>query len=85
MIVPENIEACITLASKDKRNRASIKRICEDPTKVIEKTIYELENDLWEPETHNKIKLREGAHRKEREVQKPKFNNEQIVHHMLMG
>ena len=84
MLDPEFIEQAIWSASRGKKNRASVRRIVEDPGPTILKIIKELSSHTWQPPKHTITKLREGAHRKERAIQKPQFNDEQIIHHMLV-
>lgn len=82
------LDACIHAiqsASKGKRKRRNVQRILSDPVPTALRTINQLKNGTWKPSIKETTILREGAHKKERKIQKPSFDNDQIVHHMLMS
>lgn len=85
MLNSEYVEQSIINASRGKRNRVLVQDILNNPQKIINKTLRQIKDKTWTPPPHQKNKLKEGSHRKERIIEKPVFNNEQIVHHMLIG
>lgn len=85
MLNREYVESCIQFASKGKTSRKLVQNILANPTPIIDKILKEVKDKTWQPPFHNKEVLREGSHKKERQIEKPVFNNEQIVHHMLIG
>lgn len=84
MLNYEYIESCIYSASQGKRSRVLVKQILENPEPVVNKILSQIQDKTWYPPSHGKTSLREGSHKKERIIEKPYFNNEQIVHHMLV-
>lgn len=85
IIEPEYIKRCIQSASIGKRKREMVRSILDYPEPVVNKIIKEITTDSWKPPHHSKQKLQEGSHRKQRIIEKPQFNNEQIIHHMLIN
>lgn len=77
-------EAAIEEAARYKRNRPSVAMILENKAAKAEEVCRKLESGTWKPPQHKKQLLREGSHKKEREIVKPRFDDEQIVHHLLM-
>jgi len=77
-------EAAIVEAARYKRNRPSVAMILENKAAKAEEVCRKLESGTWKPPQHKKQLLREGSHKKEREIVKPRFDDEQIVHHLLM-
>lgn len=71
-------------AAKYKRHRPTVMRILENKEAKAEEVCRKLERGEWHPPHHEKQVLYEGSHRKAREIVKPRFDDEQIVHHMLM-
>jgi len=80
----EEIEASIVEASKYKKDRPIVARILARKTEKAEEIREKVVGGKWTPPRHETHLLREGAHKKERQIQKPRFDDEQIVHHMLM-
>lgn len=76
--------AAIEEAAKYKRHRPTVMRILENKEAKAEEVCRKLERGEWHPPHHERQMLYEGAHRKPREIVKPRFDDEQIVHHMLM-
>ena len=73
------LDACIQaiqLASKGKKKRRNVQRILSNPTPIALKTINQLKNGTWKPSVKEITILREGAHKKERKIQKPPFDND---------
>lgn len=79
----EEIKASINEAAKKRRKRSYVQRVLND----IDGYSYRLRDKIisgeWQPLQHKECVLREGYHKKERNILKPSWNNEQIVHHML--
>ena len=84
MLEDEFIEQAIFDAAKGKKKRKRVQRILSNPQPTLDLIKTTLADGTWEPPNHQAIKLREGAHRKERAIQKPQFKTEQIIHHMLV-
>lgn len=73
------LDACIHAiqsASKGKRKRRNVQRILSDPVPTALRTINQLKNGTWKPSIKETTILREGAHKKERKIQKPSFDND---------
>ena len=80
---PEAV-AAIEEAARYKKTRPSVAAILEHKEEVAERVCRRIESGEWHPPHHQKQKLQEGSHKKEREIVKPRFDDEQIVHHMLV-
>lgn len=77
-------EASIIEASAKKRKRPVVARTLAKISDKAKKIIGKLIAGTWKPPKHPTHTLQEGSHKKTREIQKPRWNDEQIVHHMLM-
>lgn len=84
MLDREEAAASIVEAARYKTDRPSVRNILEHKEDVAERICQKIERGTWFPPHHEKHKLQEGSHRKEREIVKPRFDDEQIVHHMLI-
>ena len=82
---PGFIEGCILTAAEHKRKRRSVQAVVKNRKQVANLVSEELKQGIWEPPLHKKTILREGAHKKERVIEKPVFYNEQIVHHVIIN
>lgn len=71
-------------AARYKKNRPSVAAIVANKENKAETVCRKLESGEWHPPRHEKHKLQEGSHKKEREIEKPRFDDEQIVHHMIV-
>lgn len=78
------MEASIYEAADGKRNRPPVKAALADIKKTINKIRYLITHNEWRPPLHKRTILCEGTHKKKRDIEKPEWNSEQIVHHMLM-
>lgn len=85
MMERRSIEFNIKDASDHKRSRHNVKAVLSNPGPVVDEIITSIENHTWCPPNHGVVQLQEGAHKKIRDICKPQFNNEQIVHHMLIN
>lgn len=71
-------------ASKGKRTRKDVAAVLENiETEIM--TVYGIiVNDEFKPRHHGTVKINEGTNRKERDITKPDFKYEQIIHHVVM-
>lgn len=84
MTEPEEIEAAIVEAATGKRKRSRVQRTLEGKEEAARKIRERLLSLEWYPPKHKKRRLREGSHKKERQIEKPIWYDEQIVHHITM-
>ena len=86
MVELEEAEAAITEAAAKNRNRPVVAKTLTETgrTKKAQKVTRKLIAGTWRPPKHPTHTLQEGSHKKTREIQKPRWDDEQIVHHMLM-
>lgn len=86
MIEQAEAEAAIIEAAKRKRGRPVVARTITDARrkKKAKAVTARLVHGTWRPPKHPTHTLKEGSHKKTREIQKPRWDDEQIVHHMLM-
>ena len=85
MMETEEIEEAIKEAAKHKKNRPSVKRALRDTGAMAEKVKASIEKPGgWRPPHHEAKPCQDGSHKKIRMIQKPRWNDEQIIHHMLM-
>ena len=85
MMDHEEIKAAIKSAAKHKTGRKSVRKVLEDldgSAKEVAEAITKPGG--WYPPKHEPQPRQDGTHKKLRMIQKPRWNNEQIVHHMLM-
>lgn len=85
MMEPEEIKAAIKEAAKDKTKRKSVQRVLAD----LDGKVAEIQRTLarkggWIPPHHEAQPRQDGSHKKMRMIQKPRWDDEQIIHHMLM-
>lgn len=84
MMEIEEIEAAIEEAAKFKKNRAVVANVLKNKTAKAMELRKKIEARKWNPPHHEKHTLREGSHKKERVIIKPRWDDEQIVHHMII-
>ncbi len=83
MMEPDEIVASIKSAARRKTKRRPVQRALRDP----EKKAAEIARKIvagWSPPHHEEQPLQEGSREKLRMIQKPRWDDEQIVHHMLI-
>lgn len=80
----ENIKTAILKASKGKRRRDDVKRILADIPKYAELVQHQLLTETFEPADYRTGTVKEGSSRKTREIFKPNFFPDQIVHWAIM-
>ena len=84
MTEPEEIEAAIVEAAEGKRKRKLVQKTLEGKEEAAREIRERLLSLEWYPPKHSKRSLREGSHKKERQIEKPIWYDEQIVHHIVM-
>lgn len=80
----ENIYFAIINASKRKRKRTNVKKVLENLDNNIKIVQKMLVNKTYKPNEYKKIKIHDGARRKERIIYKPQFFPDQVIHWALM-
>lgn len=84
----DNVKAAILKPSKGKRNRADVARVLSDIEKSIE-TIVQYEQDLLSGKetlkAHEPCIINERGPHKQREILKPDYMPEQIIHHIAVN
>lgn len=83
MLEIDEIEVSIDEAAKRKTNRRLVKKILSEKHERAIEIRNMLLNDEWHPKRHEVIYIQEGAHRKQRNIIKPTWYPEQIIHHMM--
>ena len=72
------ITTAIIEAAQNKGKRPDIRAILdapEDEYKAYEQSILQkLQDKNWKPALHDKVLLREGSHKKQRIIEKPRFD-----------
>lgn len=84
MMEIEKIEASIEEAARHKTKRSVVINALEDKTGKAKEIHKKIASGNWKPPAHEKHTLREGSHKKVRVIIKPRWDDEQIVHHMLI-
>ena len=75
--------AAIEEAARYKTKRKAVQNILARRKEKAEELCQKLEHGEWYPPHHEKHRIQEGSHKKVREIIKPRFDDEQLVHHML--
>ena len=84
MILPETIKNCALDASQGKLHRYSVFKVFMNFDKTFDLIMECVNNPEYNPSENNKHEIIDGANHKKREIEKPKFCPEQIIHHMLI-
>lgn len=84
MLETDEIKASIYEAAKKKKQKSAVLRVTSDIDNYSKNLRDKILHDEWQPCEHEEHILREGYHKKARNILKPRWDNEQIVHHMLM-
>lgn len=84
MLTHDEAVASIKEAAKKRRKYRSVRKFMRNLDENADGIINQIRSNEWHPPEHDIVTIREGAHKKERTIQKPIWNNEQIVHHMMM-
>lgn len=80
----EEIKNAILEAADHKKNRPEVKRALGDMDRKAGEIKGKLLSGEWRPPKHSKSRLCEGSHKKTRMIEKPRWDDEQIVHHILV-
>ena len=84
MLKPETIKKCMLDAAKGKFDRKSVQNAFIHIDQTYDKVMSCLTNPLYTPKEDNQKEIIDGAHHKKREIEKPRFCPEQILHHLLI-
>ena len=83
----DRVQAAILKPSKGKRNRADVAKVLSDMEKSIEQ-ITKYEQDMVhgkiKPRKHSSCIINERGPHKQREILKPDYMPEQIIHHIAV-
>lgn len=94
-----NVEKMFHRAAKGKTERPDVAAIL-NPDNIrhhVDLVIEQLSNTApdgydvpyperaWKPTNHEKVRINEGTTKKARDIEKPKYNYEQVVHHMAVS
>lgn len=99
MLEHSNVEEKFHKAAKGKTERPDVAAILnpENIQQHVERVIEQLSNTApewydvpnpekaWKPTRHGKVKINEGTGKKERSIEKPRYNYEQVVHHIVVS
>jgi hypothetical protein len=99
MLEHSNVEKKFHKAAKGKTERPDVAVIL-DPNNIqkhVENVIEQLENTApewydvphpekaWRPSRHGKVCINEGTSKKTRMIEKPRYNYEQVIHHIVVA
>lgn len=99
MLERGNVEKKFHKAAKGKTERPDVAAIL-DPNNIqshVDLVIEQLSNTApegyevpcperaWKPTNHGKVRINEGTTKKVRTIEKPRYNYEQIVHHLVVS
>ncbi len=99
MLEHGNVEQKFHIAAKGKAQRPDVAVILqpENIQRHVETVIEQLLNTApegfdvpnpekaWKPTKHGKVTINEGTNRKQRQIEKPRYNYEQVVHHIVVS
>lgn len=80
----EEIKLSIIEAADHKKKRPEVKKALADLDGKADEIEEKYRAGTWRPPRHEKSRLCEGSHKKERMIEKPRWDDEQIVHHSLI-
>src|SRR3990172_159581 len=80
----ENIKTAIMKSSLGKRNRSFVKKVIDDIDNSAEEIKQMLVNRTYEHSPYTIKVIRDGPRQKERQIFKPRYYPDQIVHWALM-
>ena len=84
MLKPEIIAKCALDAAQGKLKRRGVLNVFKNFNKAYELIINCVNDENYKPCENNKHEIIDGSNHKMREIEKPKFCPEQILHHMLI-
>lgn len=85
MLEPSYVASCILEASKGKTKRKDVLNAFKNFDKTYDKVVLLAKNPSLIKFNYSSYDIIDGSNKKERHIYKPKFNPEQILHHMLMS
>lgn len=99
MLEHSNVEKKFHIAAKGKTERSDVAVILkpENIQRHVETVIEQLSNTApegydvpnpekaWKPVKHGKVRINEGTSKKQRLIEKPRYNYEQVVHHIVVS
>lgn len=99
MLEHSNVEKKFHIAAKGKTERSDVAVILkpENIQRHVETVIEQLSNTApegydvpnpekaWRPAKHGKVRINEGTSKKQRLIEKPRYNYEQVVHHIVVS
>ena len=99
MLEHGNVEKKFHTAARGKSNRPDVAAIL-NPNNIqthVNLVIEQLSNTApegygvpsperaWKPTNHGKVRINEGTTKKARDIEKPRYNYEQVVHHIVVS
>ena len=99
MLEHGNVEKKFHTAARGKSNRPDVAAIL-NPDNIqshVNLVIEQLSNTApegydvpfperaWKPTNHGKVRINEGTTKKARDIEKPRYNYEQVVHHIVVS
>jgi len=84
MLQHDAVVSAIRDAAKGKANRPAVRRALDNIDAKADEIAELIRSGSWYPPKHKVTHLQEGSHKKERDIIKPRWDNEQIVHHLLV-
>ena len=85
MVERDSVRDAIINAAEGKHNRRGVRRALGDIEGTIDSTLAALADGTWRPDTYQESQINEGSYRKNRTIYRPKWECEQIVHHMIVN
>lgn len=84
IISEENLRRAFFRASKGKRNRKDIRKILDNVEEHVKILHGILEREEFKPAHHEPVTINDGFKLKKRQIIKPFFKYEQVVHHAII-
>lgn len=85
MLETEYLRKCFTDAAKGKRKRNDVKEVLENLDAEIENLRRILQEETFTPEKHEPCIINEHNCHKTRQIIKPNYKYEQVMHHCVIG
>lgn len=97
MLEHSNVEDKFKKAAKGKTTRPDVAEILSNIEYHTDFLMEQLKNTApesmqverpeksWKPSNHQKVTINEGTTKKSRNIEKPRYNYEQVVHHIVIG
>lgn len=82
MLSHDNVEKSFLIPSRGKRSRPDVKAVLDNLENEIQNVQKMLLNNEFVPSVHKSVKINEKNYQKVREIVKPNFKYEQVVHHV---